>query len=94
MLIDKEKVYWRAVSKRVVAVVKFLCEKGLPLRGGNEIFGSPQNENFVELLELLAQFDDFLAITFADLVTQVEMCLPIFLLLYATNLCNLWQRKL
>ena len=61
VLIDKEKVYWRAVSKRVVAVVKFLCEKGLPLRGGNEIFGSPQNENFVELLELLAQFDDFLA---------------------------------
>ena len=31
----KEKVYWRAVLKRVVAVVKFLCERGLPLRGGN-----------------------------------------------------------
>ena len=61
MQIDKEKVYWRAVLKRVVAVVKFLCERGLPLRGRNEVFGSPQNGNFLGLLELLEQSDDFLA---------------------------------
>ena len=48
--IDKEKVYWRAVFKKVVAVVKFLCEKGLPLRGGNEVFGSPQKEIFWDYL--------------------------------------------
>ena len=59
--IDKEKVYRRAVLERVEAVVKFLCERGLPQRGGNEVFGSSQNENFRGLLELLAQFDDFLA---------------------------------
>ena len=47
--------------KRVVAVVKFLSEKGLPLRGGKEVFESRQNGNFLGLLELLAQFDDFLA---------------------------------
>ena len=52
--INKEKVHWRAVLKRVVAVVKFLCERGLPLRGGIEIFESPQNVNFLGLLELLA----------------------------------------
>ena len=40
MQINKEKVYWRAVLKRVVAVVKVLCERGLPLHGGNEVFGS------------------------------------------------------
>ena len=44
-----------------MAIVKFLCKRGLPLRGGNEAFGSPQNGNFFGLLELLAQFDDFLA---------------------------------
>ena len=59
--IDKEKVYCRAVLKRVVAVVKFLCERDSPLRGGNKVFGFPQNGNFLGLLELLAQFDDFLA---------------------------------
>ena len=47
--------------KRVVAVVKFLCGRGLPLRGGNDVFGSHQNRNFLGLLELLAQFDNFLA---------------------------------
>ena len=59
--IDKEKAYWRAVLKRVVAVVKFLCERGLPFRGENEVFGSSQNGNVMGILELLAQFDDFLA---------------------------------
>ena len=47
--------------KKSCGLVKFLCEKGLPLRRGNEVFGSPQNRNFLELLEILAQFDDFLA---------------------------------
>ena len=61
MQIDKEEVYRRAVLKRVVAVVKFLCERGLSLREGNKAFGSPQNGNFEGLLELLEQFDDFLA---------------------------------
>ena len=51
---------WRAVLKRVMAVVKLLCERGLPLRGGYEVFGS-QNGNFLGLLEFLAEFDDFLA---------------------------------
>ena len=29
--IDKEKVYWTTVLKGAVAVVKFLCKRGLPL---------------------------------------------------------------
>ena len=61
MQFDKEKAYWRAVTKRVVAVVKFLCKRDLPLRGGNEVYGSHQNGNFLGLLELVAQFADFLA---------------------------------
>ena len=97
--IDKEEVYWREVLKRVVTVVKFLCERGLPLPGGNEVFGSAQNGNFLGLLELLAQFDDFLADPICRFGNSgrgvpVPLCLPIFLPLYATNLCNLWQRKL
>ena len=90
---DKEKVYCTAVLKRVVAVVEFLCERGLPLRGGNEVFGSPQNRNFPRLLELLAQLDDFLADHNRrfDNSGKGESS---YLLLYATNLYFLWQRKL
>jgi len=53
--------YWREVLKRVVAVIKFLGERGLAFRGDNELLGSPQNGNFLGIIELLAQFDPFLA---------------------------------
>ena len=56
-----ERQYWRDVLARVVAVVKFLAERGFPFRGHNEIFGSPTNGNFMGILELLSKFDPFLA---------------------------------
>ncbi|KAG8451639.1 hypothetical protein GDO86_003726 [Hymenochirus boettgeri] len=55
-----EQKYWREVLRRVVAVVKFLGERGLPFRGNDEMFGSPQNGVFLGCLELIAQFDPFL----------------------------------
>ena len=58
---QKEKMYWRDVLKRVVAVVIALSSRGLPFRGTDEHFGSPSNGNFLMLLELIAEFDTFLA---------------------------------
>ncbi|XP_050064886.1 uncharacterized protein LOC126553816 [Aphis gossypii] len=54
-------LYWRNVLKRIVATIKSLTSRGLPLRGHNSIFGSNYNENYMMSLELLAQFDSFLA---------------------------------
>lgn len=59
--IIKEQKYWRQVLQRIVAVVSTLAERGLPFRGTEEKFDSPQNGNFLGLLELIAQFDPFLA---------------------------------
>lgn len=47
-----EGSYWKSLLLRVVAVIKFLCERGLPLRGDNELIGSPKNGNFLGILEL------------------------------------------
>ncbi|GBP90079.1 Zinc finger MYM-type protein 1 [Eumeta japonica] len=44
--IDEEITYWRNVLKRVVAVVKRLCSRGLAFRGKNEKFGDPHNGNY------------------------------------------------
>ena len=52
--------YWRSVLKRLISVIKFSCERGLALRGENEIMGSAANGNNLGVLELLAQYDDFL----------------------------------
>lgn len=56
-----EMQYWREVLQRVVSVVKFLASRGLAFRGIDERFGSPSNGNFLGIMELLAQYDPFLA---------------------------------
>ncbi|XP_068238412.1 zinc finger MYM-type protein 1-like [Palaemon carinicauda] len=58
---EKERTYRRKVLVRVVAVVKFLALIGLAFLGENEVFGLENNGNFLGIIELLAQFDPFLA---------------------------------
>lgn len=58
--IQYERKYWRSVLLRIVEVIKFLTERGLALRGSDELIGSHQNGNFLGTLELLAKFDPFL----------------------------------
>lgn len=59
--VETEKMYWKNVLTRVCAVVKSLSSRGLPFRGDNEQFGSLHNGNFMMCLELIAEFDPFLA---------------------------------
>jgi len=58
---EKERNYWREVLKRIVSTVKFLAVRGLAFRGSNEKSGSLTNGNFLGCLELLAEYDPFLA---------------------------------
>ena len=58
---DSERQYWSNVLSRIVAVVKFLAERGLPFRVHDEIIGSPTNGNYLGVLEIISQFDPFLA---------------------------------
>lgn len=53
--------YWKNVLKRIVAVVKFLASRGLGFRGDNEILRSQNNGNYLGCLELISEFDPFLA---------------------------------
>jgi len=58
--IKNESEYYYNVLTRVVAIIKFLSERGLSLRGHDEKWGSPHNGNFMGLVELIAEFDPFL----------------------------------
>ncbi|XP_025407500.1 zinc finger MYM-type protein 1-like [Sipha flava] len=59
--IDAEIHHWKNVLKRVLAVIKKLSSRGLAFRGHDERFGSFHNGNYMMCLELLAEFDPFLA---------------------------------
>jgi len=58
---ESEKNYWRQVLRRVVSVTKMLAARGQPFRGQDEIIGSVHNGNYLGCLELLAEYDPFLA---------------------------------
>lgn len=58
---DKEISYWRNVLRRVVVAIIALVSRGLPFRGSDEKFGSVHNGNYMMLLEVIAEFDPFLA---------------------------------
>jgi len=59
--INDEVNYWKNVLKRVVVVVKTLAIRRLAFRGNSEKIGCPHNGNFLMSMELIAQFDPFLA---------------------------------
>lgn len=58
---EKEVKYWRDVLTRIVTVVKFLAVRGLPFRGDNQELGSTSNGLYLGCLELISEFDPFLA---------------------------------
>ena len=45
--------------ERIAAVICTLAERGFSFRGNNEQFGSPNNDNYLGLLKLVAKFDPF-----------------------------------
>ena len=58
---ESDRKYWCKVLARVLSVIKFLSLRGLAFRGSSELVGSPQNGNFLGILELLTGYDTFLA---------------------------------
>lgn len=66
--IDKEfekqtttvKDYWIHVLKRIISVIKFLASRKLAFRGTDEQFSEKRNGNYLNLLELLAEYYPFL----------------------------------
>lgn len=55
--IKKEKVHWRSVLTRILAVVQHLAQNNSAFRGKTEKLYESSNGNFLGLIEMLAKFD-------------------------------------
>ena len=51
---------WREILKRILDVITFLGERGLPFLGDTERLGNPHNGNFLGIIELLSNYDPIL----------------------------------
>ena len=55
--INKDREYWRQVFVRIVSIVSFLCKNNLAFRGSTEKIYEENNENFLGIIEMIAEFD-------------------------------------
>ncbi|XP_068115177.1 uncharacterized protein [Hyperolius riggenbachi] len=59
-LYEAEKMRWRAVLTRLVAIIQSLAERNITLRGTTYTLYQPNNGNFLQEVELVAKFDPVL----------------------------------
>ncbi|XP_022853543.1 uncharacterized protein LOC111374993, partial [Olea europaea var. sylvestris] len=58
--INKDREYWRQVLLRIISVVRTLAENNLAFRGVNEKICQENNGNFLNLIQMIAEFDPVL----------------------------------
>ena len=58
---EQQQAYWSDVLRRCVSVIKFLSQRGLAFRGSDETVASPHNGNYLGMLEMLSEYDAFIA---------------------------------
>ena len=58
--IEAEESKWYKILQRLIDIILFLGERGLAFRGSTYLIGSPQNGNFLGLIELLSHWDPIL----------------------------------
>ena len=64
MMLDSQilqnRDHWRTILKRLIHVVFFLSERGLPFRGDSCRIGDKHNGLFLGVLEVIASYDSTL----------------------------------
>jgi len=54
---EKEKMHWRDVFKRIVSVIHYLAKNNNAFRGQSDLLFTKNNRNFLGAIEMLSNFD-------------------------------------
>lgn len=57
---NAEKIHWRNVLQRLLAIVQFLAQRNIAFRGTSDKLDDQNNGNFLGIVQLFAQFDPVL----------------------------------
>ena len=57
--IEAEKLHWRAVLERLLAIIQFLASRNLALRGSSDKLFHSDNGNFLGIVELLPSLSQY-----------------------------------
>ncbi|EFN72575.1 Zinc finger MYM-type protein 1, partial [Camponotus floridanus] len=56
-----EEMHWRDVFKRIILIVKYLAQQNLAFRGTSNTLYTSNNGNFLQLVQMIAEFDSTMA---------------------------------
>lgn len=60
-LIEKEKLHWRSVLKRILAAIHFLAQHNDSFRGSSNKLYTEKNGKFLGLIEMMEKFDPIIS---------------------------------
>ncbi|XP_025202251.1 uncharacterized protein LOC112599539 [Melanaphis sacchari] len=60
-LIEKEKLHWRSVLKRILAAIHFLAQHNDSFRGSSDKLYTEKNGKFLGLIEMMEKFDPIIS---------------------------------
>jgi len=74
-IIEKEKIHWRNVLKRILAAIHYLAKHNEAFRGTSDVIFTKNNGKFLGLIEMIGKFDPVMGEHLNSIKIMTHMCI-------------------